>query len=553
MSLNRPPPNGGFPAGAAALEQLHAQYFDRHDRRHDAAAWTARDHAMVVTAHYLASAAGAGVLAEGGNAFDAAIAASLTLCVVESAGSGLGGMGMMLAHRAADARTFTVEGPCRAPAGASPQAIAALPSRYHGYGAVAVPGLVAVLRHAHERYATLPLARLLAPAIAYARDGYPVTALQSTLQGQYARQLRRHNGGRHFLDRGQPLRPGALLRQPQLARTLERLAHDGMADFYRGSIARDISADMAAAGGFVTSADLAAADRPREARPLSVAWHDGAALSMGPPGGGLSLLQMLAMADALGSVRVNPDTPAGAVACAAVIRRARKDRRWFRLRGGAEEAGDAAWLMGSERVGANAARLRRDLDIGGETSHLCVADADGNWVSMTQSVERSFGACVVTPGLGFIWNGYLRAFKVKNARHPHYLRAGAAARSNAAPTLLVRDGVPYATLGSTGSERMQSGIFSTILRLAQRDPFGASMAPRLHATPDGEVYVEGERFDVATLEALQTAGFALTQLDPWSFRMGGLQLLVRDGDMYTGVSEPRRDGVALGPGLFAPR
>ena len=127
------------------------------------------------------------------------------------------------------------------------------------------------------------------------------------------------------------------------------------------------------------------------------------------------------------------------------------------------------------------------------------------------------------------------------------MRPGAPARSNAAPTLVVRDGRIEAALGSTGSERMTSGIFQVLMRLRRQSPFAAVHAPRLHCTPEGEVLLESMRFPAGASTALENAGFSLTPLDAYAFQMGGLQLLVRDRDRFVGVSEPRRDGAAAGP------
>ena len=139
------------------------------------------------------------------------------------------------------------------------------------------------------------------------------------------------------------------------------------------------------------------------------------------------------------------------------------------------------------------------------------------------------------------------AFKVKNVRHPHYLAPGTPARSNAAPTIVSRRGRAEVLVGSTGSERASSGILQVLARLRHQSPFQASHAPRLHCTPQGEVLIEADRFSQAEKSALTEAGLRLTALEPYSFRVGGLQLIVREGDRLTGVAEPRRDGAAAGP------
>lgn len=521
--------------------------WDRSSRRDDASAWTdTSSRGMVVSAHYAATAAGVAILERGGSAADAAVATSLALAVCESAASGLGGMAIALV-RDADGRVAVVPGACRAPAAATPEAVAAARSRYRGHGAVAVPGGVAVLRHLHATRGRLPLEVVAGPAIRLARDGYPLTALQHRLLEECARPLRRAGAGALFLDAGGAVpEAGSLFRQPRLEDTLERLAADGLDDFYTGRVAREIDADMRARGGFVRLADLEAASRPAEAAPLRGRLWDDAVASAGPPAGGLALLQMLAIASHLPELEREPDRPAWCRAVADTIRRVRRDRRRYRLRTGTEDPGAALELLDHVRAAA-AARGIADA-AAGETSHLIAVDAEGTLVSMTQSIERSFGAGVAAGELGFLYNGYLRAFKIRNRRHPHFLRPGAPARSNAAPTLVLRDGRPVATLGSTGSERMLSGIFQVLLRLRHQEPFAAVAAPRLHATPDRRILWEAGRFSPGARRSLRRGGYRLEALDAWSFKTGGLQLAVFDAEgRVTGVSEPRRDGAAAGP------
>ncbi len=501
---------------------------------------------MVVTAHYLATQAGVRMLEEGGNAVDAAVAASLALAVCEPAGSGLGGMAIMLLHDPVTGRVRAIPGPCRAPALATPEAVAGI-DRYRGYGAAAVPTLVAVLRGALARYGSLPERAVLAPSIALAEEGYPRSTLQEALVAEFGENLRGPLRDLFLDEAGRPHAAGSSLRQPALVATLRKLERRGLEDFHRGGLAREIAADMEAHGGFVRLSDLEAAADPRETEPIEGRFEGETVTTTGPPGGGLALLQMLQMLDAAGAADLDPDEPEWSVLIARIIRRARRDRRRYRLRTGAEELGEAAELL---EPGANRDAVRmltRDLGRSGETSHICTMDADGFAVSMTQSIERSFGAGVAAAKLGFLYNGYLRAFKVKNQRHPHYLVPGAPARSNAAPAMVLSGGRPRVVVGSTGSERGTSGILQVLARLPRQSPFEASHAPRLHCTPEGEVPLELDRFAPAARLALTEAGMQLAPLDPYSFTIGGLQLIVRDGDGLTGVSEPRRDGAAAGP------
>jgi gamma-glutamyltranspeptidase/glutathione hydrolase len=502
---------------------------------------------MVASAHYLATAAGADILGAGGNAVDAAVAASLALGVCEPAGSGLGGMAMMLIHHSGQDRTFVIPGPCRAPRAATPEAVERS-GRYRGYRAAAVPANPSVLGYALDRYGTLKRGEVFGPAIRLAEEGFHLTELQHSLVGRYLKPLREGSAGMLFLGPdGMPLPPGRTLRQPVLARTLKRLAERGIEDFYRGETARLIAGDMARNGGFVSAGDLQDFPAQVESDPVSVAFWGGVLHTAGPPGGGIALAEMAAIFEEAADEDFDPDTPEGVVLMAEIIRRARRDRKGYRLRVGAESAGEARKLFSPRHARRAALRILERCEGEGETSHLVTADSFGNVVSMTQSIERSFGAAEIGSDLGFLYNGFMRAFKVRNKRHPHYLRPGAAARSNAAPTVVLREGRPWAALGSTGSERMCSGIFEVLVRLLRQDPFASVHAPRLHCTPEGVVQIEAGRFPSACLDALEAAGFTLERLEDSSFSMGGLQLLVREGEEWCGVGEPRRDGAAAGP------
>jgi gamma-glutamyltranspeptidase/glutathione hydrolase len=239
----------------------------------------------------------------------------------------------------------------------------------------------------------------------------------------------------------------------------------------------------------------------------------------------------------------DPNSPEAAVLFASIIRRARLDRRTYSF------AKNAPDLSSTQYAIQAAQEIREDLSGCGETTHLCTMDSNGNMVSMTQSIERSFGAKVAGRDLGFIYNGYMKGFKIKNKRHPHFLRPGAVARSNAAPTIVMQGGIPSIAVGSTGSERLASGIFQVLVRLGSQSPYQAVAAPRLHCTPEGDVLIEAERFSPKALQALETHGFRLIPQTPWDFSFGGLHLLLVDGDnkYMCGVAEPRRDGTAASP------
>ncbi len=529
------------------LQLLHERYFDRERRRDDPDCWsTSSDQGVVATAHYLASAAGGQMLRRGGNAVDAAIAASFALCVCEPAGSGLGGMAMVVVHLKDENRTFTVEGPCLAPHHATAEKVAAS-NRYRGYAAIAVPTHVATLDYLHARYATLPIAELLTPAIQLAEEGFPVTATLTNLMQQYAGALRKHSAGRFFLKHDRPYARGERLRQPVLAATLRKLARRGLREFYVGEIGRQMADDIQAGGGFVSRDDLLSIAQPVERRPLSGPLKGDAVHTVGPPGGGLALLQLAQLFTAGEREALLLDRPHDVRLLAAMIRRVRLERRAYRLKHFPDAPGEARRLLETDYNRRLMAEIDDDVSGGGETTHIAIIDGAGNAVALTQSIERSFGSAMATAKLGFCYNGYLRAFKVQNRRHPYFLRPGTPARSNATPTVITRQGAPVTVVGSTGSERMASSIFCTLMRLRTESPFAASHGPRLHCTPEGLVMLEAARFPDEVVAALSSSGHTLEVLDSYSFRMGGLQLVVAEGTRVTGVADPRRDGAAIGP------
>lgn len=522
---------------------------DRTEKRENASYWEATSEGGIVcTAHYRATEAGVDMLSRGGNAVDAAVAASLALGVVEPAASGLGGMAMMLGHVAESGRTFMLEGPCRAPAAATPEAVMRC-DRKLGYGAVAVPTYPALIDHVLRHYGTMSLSAVAQPAIALAQAGYRITPLQHELLHDYRESILKGNAASllHY-EHGQPPPSGTTVRNPQLARTLKRFALGGAEEFYHGEVGHRILEDMAANGGFISRRDFKNVPWPAETTPLQGRFQDWEVHTTAPPGGGVSLLQMLTLFEVLGHDGVDLDACTGATLLAEIIRKARRDRRRLRLHLTRQWVLANLSILCKMYVQETACRIRERLSGVGETTHLNAIDRWGNIVALTQSIERSFGAKVAGPGLGFLYNGFMKGFKIQSRRHPHYLRPGAVARSNACPSILCGAGGDAYAIGSTGSERMASGMFQVLVRMRTQSPFEAVKAPRLHCTPEGEVMCEAERLDPTVLEHLSARGFEITPYkQAWAFGAGGLQLAGITRGVPWGVADPRRDGLAAGP------
>lgn len=522
---------------------------DRSAHRESPKHWTNQStQGIVSSAHYLATQIGSQILGKGGNAVDAAIAVSVALGVVEPGGSGLGGMTMMMLHLARQKRTLILAGPCHAPHNATVE-LAAQFSRRRGYRAIAVPTNPAVLSAAHKQFATMPLPEILSPVIQLAREGFPITPFQNYLREHYLKAILKGNAAPFLLDENLRVpKPGSMIKNRVLAQTIEQLAGAGFDDFYRGEIGRIILKDMAHNASYLSETDFAENPGPQEMEPIWASFRNWKIAALPPPGGGIALLQMLNLFEGLEPVDFNPDSPEAALLFTRIIQRCRKDRRLNKNMPIDFTNWDGPDLASKTYAKATATEMQNQWH-SGETTHFNIIDAGGNVVAATQSIERSFGAKVATPGLGFLYNGFMAAFRLKDKKHPHYLRPGAVARSNAAPTIIFENDRPKYAIGSTGSERMASGIFQVLIRLYKnQSPFDAVKAPRLHCTPEGEVWLEADRFAPGTIDLLKKHGFKIVPYDSaWAFSAGGLNLATLENGIAGGVGEPRRDGWAAGP------
>lgn len=520
----------------------------RKHRLPEAQKLAASKHGMIATAHYLATEAGVKILQEGGNAIDAAVAAAFALGVCEPAASGLGGQSMLLIYDASSRRKIALDGSSRAPHRVPP---GELPrdQRFRGHLATTVPSTPAALGYALKTYGSLPLSRLLEPAIRIAEQGYPVSQLQHDLTKREREHLTLGTAARFFLKDGKHLyRVGEKIRQPILADTLRRLAQAGVEDFYHGEIAQAIVRDMASHDGLIQEDDLAQIPWPIERRPLATWFHEHRVFTMGPPGAGRVLIEMLNVLDRFAIERWHPDTPEGALLLAEVIRRGQMDRKdrpydpqyYPQISGGRMTNPDYAKEVAAEIID--------EIQTGkGETTHLSVIDSQGNAVGLTQSIERVYGSYCASPELGFLYNNYMSAFEYNNIKHPYYLRPNAAPWGSVAPTIVFRGRKPWAVLGSPGSERIASTVAQVLLHLKTESPFDAVDAPRLHCSINNVVSLEAPRLRNDIPPFLRDHGFEVKERDSYSFFHGCVALVLREQKEFIGVADPRRDGSAGGP------
>jgi gamma-glutamyltranspeptidase/glutathione hydrolase len=307
-----------------------------------------------------------------------------------------------------------------------------------------------------------------------------------------------------------------------------------------------IRQDMARNGGLVTKEDLAQIPQPLERKPITGDFDGLRIATFPPPGAGRTLVEMLNIISHVPRKYRNPDTPAGALLLSEVIRQANRDRRDRPYDPNFYAQIAQKRMLSLDYARRMAKTCRKQIQTAGDTTHLSTMDKDGNAVALTQSIERVYGACVATPELGFLYNNYMSAFD-EDISHPYYLRPNAVPWASVAPTIVLKDRKPWLVIGSPGSERITSSIVQVLLRLGNQLPLEAVAAPRLHCALDGTVSLEASRMRDDIPSALEQSGFSIDVRDPFSFYLGSVQMVMREGNRFVGVADPRRDGAAGGP------
>lgn len=497
-----------------------------------------------------AAAAGREILEAGGNAVDAAVAVAFVLGVTEPAGSGLGGQTSFLVHPRG-AAPFAITGTSFSPACTPPDARAEDVVRRR---LTTVPSTVRVLEFAWREYGSgrITWAQVLAPAIRYAEEGFPLGGFRHRALARDAAALREDAAAAGFYlnPDGSVPAVGDTVRQPVLARTLRRLAEAGADDFYRGEIARTIAADLAP-HGWVTLADLARVPAPRVLPALHGTYRGWDVYTLPPPAGGWAVLQVLNVLEEAPPDALAAGRPERLVWLAEALRIGHRSRRVDPVRNLEEYEGETAVKTGKARARELMQSFERPG--GGETTHFSVVDGQGMGVAVTQSLNSYFGARIANPTLGFLYNDYMREFEVGRPDHPHALRPGAMPYSSMSATVVSRHGVVVLVLGSPGSSRIISAVVQVIHRWVDlgESVAAAVAAPRIHVVPDRDLLFEsGLPADDLHAE-LERRGFAPQHrrtdlagevLDPY---FGGVHAVAWEGGVWRGAADPRRDGVAL--------
>lgn len=534
--------------------------------------------AMIVTANPLASDAGLQTLRAGGSAVDAAIAAQAVLTLVEPQSSGIGGGAFLMHWEKAGGVLQSYDGRETAPASAKPGMFlkgdgtpldfwaAAKSGR-----AVGVPGVVAMLWTAHKAHGALPWAKLFAPAVTLAQNGFAVSprlaeAIATTKGLADSPEARK----RYFDQDGKPLSVGTIIKDPVLAASLKRIAAHGPDGFYRGPLARemrDAAAHAANLPAKITDADLLSY-RAKLRDPLCGSYRAYRICSMAPPSsGGATMLAMLKMLEpfALGALKPNSVAATHLIAEASRLAYADRDRYlgdsdvvkvplrgllddgYLRQRSALIRADQA--LPKAEPGAPPGATIRPALPAheGPSTSHLSIIDAKGNAVSMTTTVEGPFGSNLMAGG--FILNNQLTDFSFQPVKYglpaPNAVAPGKRPLSSMAPAIIFApDGTLFAIIGSPGGKRIIDYVAVAIIGLIdwKLDMTGAVSLPHIIAFGETLELEEGTPL-AKTADALRHLGHHVVLSSSATSGLEGIRITPQGFD---GASDPRREGAALG-------
>ena len=503
---------------------------------------------MVVTVHALASQVGVDILHAGGNAVDAAVATGFTLAVVHPPAGNIGGGGFMLI-RMADGKTHFLDYREKAPAAATrnmyldAQGNVIQGASEYGYKSIGVPGSVAGMVYAEKKYGKLTLKQVMAPAIKLARDGYPLTWEEAAdmHDSHLAKFAESH---RVFQRNGDYYKPGENFRQPDLARTLERIS-ENPDDFYHGALARELAAAMQKGGGLITAQDLASYE-VKEREPVHGAYRGYDIISAPPPSsGGTVLIESLNILEGYDLAKLESRSAESIHFTIESFRRAFFDR--------AEFLGDpdfskipvaqlldkkyaAAWrdTIDADRASpskdlkrpeifsqleqyaaAHPAALPRESN---HTTHYSVIDAEGNAVAVTTTINDWFGSRVTADGLGFLLNDEMDDFSAKpGVPNADGLIQGAANEigpgkrplSSMTPTIVVHNGKTVMVLGSPGSSKIITTVANVLMGVVD---YGMNIqeavnAPRFHNQWLPDVVNVEKSFFPDTIDVLKKMGY----------------------------------------------
>ena len=525
----------------------------------------------IASAHPAATVAGQEILALGGNAFDAAVAISAALAVVEPYGSGLGGGGFFLLREAGEHPTYRfLDARERAPQAAHADLYRVdgeirKDLSLNGSLAAAIPGLPAALVELAERFGRLPLRDSLAPAIRLARSGVSIDRVYRERAGWRLAAMRDDpETARIFLDKGEIPKEFGLLRQPELARTLEQLGTKGLQGFYAGTVAEQLVKAVRDAGGIWTLKDLADY-RIVERQPLRVQLDQGRELISAPPpsAGGIALGQSLLMLQQLPWQQA--DSVQRTHLVVETLRRAYRDRGLLGdpdfVRNPAQQLLDPTYLKQltssidpQRATPSDSLPPSKTWQEGDHTTHFSVLDTEGNAVAATLSINLPFGAAFTAPGTGVLLNNEMDDFAADVQGANAYGLSGSPANSIAAgkrplssmSPSFIESAEDFACFGTPGGSRIPSMVLLAMLQYLDQQPIEhwPSVARYHHQFRPDLIEHEPDTFSPAEITELEALGH---QLKSTGRQYGNQQVLLWDkqGGKVAAASDPRGIGTAV--------
>jgi len=527
---------------------------------------------MVASAHPLASQVGVDILKAGGNAIDAAVAVGFALGVVEPNASGIGGGGLMLIWFADSGEVVFIDSRETAPAAATadmfeldengkvkPDGRGFNPVVIGGRS-IAVPGEVAGLLAALGKYGSMGREQVMQPAIDYAEQGITVSpVLAGIIAENYEALANFPASEKIFLDDGFPKEPGSTLRNPDLGNTLRLIAEQGRDAFYQGPVAQSIVDAVQADGGLITMEDLAGFDVSfRE--PVKSTYRGYEIISAPPPSsGGTHVIELLNIMENFDVEQMGLNSAESIHAWAEAMKLMYSDRAQFM---GDSDFVDVPLRGLTSKQYAREQFARIDMDSvlelpasgdpwtveSGSTTHFSVVDSAGNMVAYTKTINHFFASGITTPGTGIVLNDQMDDFD-KRPGNANSIAGGKRPLSSMSPTLLLKDGKPFATIGSPGGKRILSTVAMLISDLVDfdMDIQSAINTPRINNYEKGPLKMEA-RIPVKVQNELSEMGHQLIIKKDFDLYFGGAQGVVidqRTGVLHGGA-DPRRDGKAVG-------
>jgi gamma-glutamyltranspeptidase/glutathione hydrolase len=479
---------------------------------------------VIATPHRLASEVGAGVLRDGGNAVDAAIAANAVLCVVYPHMTSIGGDLMAIVWAAGASAPVGLIGAGRSGEHATIDAVRArghetMPQR--GALTVTVPGTVEAWGRLLERFGTLGLAPLVEPAAELARNGYVITPSLSEALKNAAGLLGRERAAQELYP---PMEGGMLLRNPDLATVLSDIGRHGIGGFYRGEVGAAIAAAIGKRDGFFTARDMAT-HYSQWTKTVSAAYRDAVVHELPPPTQGLIALDLLRALRPRTAVELQPGPR-----FAELFKAARDGAYAIR-----DQITDPDFAPFAGRIGA-------EVPDGGDTVYLCAADEHGNLISLIQSVADDFGSGIVAEGTGILLQNRGRYFSV-DPSDANRIEPKKRTRHTLIPALATREGRPWALYGSMGGDGQPQLQAQVLINLIDHDldPQEAVARARIRITPDGRTLTVEASYPGAG--ELSRGASNVRLLPPGHHSLGHAQAIVIDGpSQWRAGADPRSDG-----------